>query len=261
MITRNRMTIRNSDSKNLFYSFQVDENDNKPQNICINCNQTINQLQEIKNTWLDNQEKFNFKIEAIEEAHFEDKIFECSQAEDDLNETEEGAIEYSEEFAIEVADEETLDDEDFEETIETPNFLIEKLQNIKERQRKTKASADQSEKAVKGKEIYQKLLQQCPECSKMIEKNRMEGHMNKHNNIRPYTCNEDGCGKSFYCKLLLRLHRKSIHTGQNITCQVCLKTFPSERSLYSHNLRHKNENRYNCEHCDKKFNNVSILKH
>lgn len=112
----------------------------------------------------------------------------------------------------------------------------------------------------RGRDIYQKLLQECELCSKMIEKNRMEGHMNKHNNIRPFHCEEDGCDKTFYCKLLLRLHRTSIHTGLQIACSICNKTFPSDRSLYAHKLRHRNEDRYNCTHCERKFNNSNSLK-
>jgi hypothetical protein len=110
----------------------------------------------------------------------------------------------------------------------------------------------------KGKEIYQKLLQKCLICGKMIEKNRMEGHINKHNNLRPYSCTE--CNKEFYCKQLLRLHKTSIHTNIKVKCEICDKLFPSARALYSHNLRHKNENRYVCSLCDKKFNNSNSLK-
>jgi len=88
----------------------------------------------------------------------------------------------------------------------------------------------------------------------------MDGHMNKHRNIRPYVCDMDDCGKAFYCKLLLRLHRKSIHTGQSIPCKFCNKTFTSNRSLYSHAMRHKNENRYHCTFCDRRFNNSNSLK-
>lgn len=110
----------------------------------------------------------------------------------------------------------------------------------------------------KGREIYQKLLQHCNICSKMIEKNRMEGHMNKHNNVRPYSCSE--CKKSFACRQLLRLHRTSIHTNIKVKCETCDKFFPSSRALYAHNLRHKNQDRYVCDLCDKKFNNSNSLK-
>lgn len=84
-----------------------------------------------------------------------------------------------------------------------------------------------------GRDVYQSLLQHCSECGKMIERNRIEGHLNKyHLGIRPFNC--DVCNKSFYCRLLLRLHKKSIHTGLTVQCEICLKTFPSARSLYTH---------------------------
>jgi uncharacterized Zn-finger protein len=94
----------------------------------------------------------------------------------------------------------------------------------------------------------------------MIEKNRLDGHINKHMNVRPYLCEEENCGKRFYCKLLFRLHKTSIHTGIQVVCDVCQKVFPSARSLYAHSLRHRNENRYNCDFCERKFNNNNSLK-
>lgn len=126
--------------------------------------------------------------------------------------------------------------------------------------RATRAKRSTGDGNLKGKDIYQKLLKKCEECGKLIEKNRMDGHMNKHRNIRPYICEVDGCGKTFYCKLLLRLHKTSIHTGQSVKCDVCDKDFPSDRSLYSHKLRHKNEDKYNCTYCERKFNNSNSLK-
>lgn len=110
----------------------------------------------------------------------------------------------------------------------------------------------------KGKETYQKLLQKCHICCKMVEKNRMEGHINKHNNLRPFACSE--CEKTFYCKQLLRLHKSSIHTNIKVKCEQCDKFFPSARALYAHTLRHKNQDRYICNMCDKKFNNSNSLK-
>lgn len=124
--------------------------------------------------------------------------------------------------------------------------------------RKITHARTEESSSIRGKEIYKRLLQSCTICGKMIEKNRMDGHINKHNNVRPYSCPE--CKKEFYCKQLLRLHRSSIHTNIKLKCDICDKFFPSSRALYAHTLRHKNENRYVCTLCDKKFNNANSLK-
>lgn len=249
--------------------------------MCSNCYDTLSQFNDTRNFWLENQQKF------LKQAD------DCSEDADEASEIEEEGEEALEEetdtqFLVEDGENQFDVDHDADGfKVETDGFKVEYIEEVeceesdqafvtddsqilksdenkrgtnRTKRPYTRKHSPMNDNKLKGKDLYQKLLKKCDECDKMIEKNRMEGHINKHRNIRPYTCEEDGCGKSFYCKLLFRLHRTSIHTGVTVDCDICHKTFPSDRSLYAHKLRHKNENRYNCIHCEKKFNNSNSLK-
>lgn len=201
-------------------------------------------------------EEENFLKDEILEEDFQALDSQFEVVDDDLIGEYEYPVEYIDEMEFndtEIATDDSQEELKDEDETEKPHHNKTSISRTK-----TKKVAEDTRE--KGKDIYQKLLKKCTECEKMVEKNRMDGHMNKHRGVRPYVCEVDDCDKTFYCKLLLRLHRTSIHTGQSVMCEVCNKTFPSERSLYSHNLRHKNENRYNCSHCDRKFNNSNSLK-
>lgn len=225
--------------------------------MCTICLTVLNRFNRNRSTWIENQTKFSDRVckdEDIEELSHE------------LSEEDLGALEdSSEEFAYPIEYIEELEFGENEEVVSGPGVCALEVsqEEVSEINDTSTKSMPKSKKlagsAYKGKEVYQKLLQKCPECSKRIEKNRLEGHLNKHRNIRPYVCEQPDCGKTFFCKLLLRLHRTSIHTNQIIECKICSKTFKSERSLYTHNLRHKNEDRYACTYCDKKFNNNNSL--
>lgn len=152
-----------------------------------------------------------------------------------------------------------------EEEIDPDSLLKTEDDNVfKKSKRKTKKNEitipATSHRKQSGKEIYQKLLSACEFCGKLIEKNRMEGHRNQHLGIRPYTCDENDCSKTFHCKHLLRLHKSSMHTGKQISCPICEKVFPSYRSLYAHKMRHENKDKFHCEQCNKKFNTRNSLK-
>lgn len=227
--------------------------------MCINCYDNLKTFNEYKKACIENQESFQnmaFKIERVEEVEElneepeEEDIIEYITDQEEIGEEDAVFMDSIEDLETEGLDFET---DDSEVVIAVENIIdgkkvkkTKKTSNNKPKKQGDKVHRD------KGKEIYQKLLQECNICMKMIEKNRMEGHLNKHQDIRPYTCPE--CQKSFYCRQLLRIHRKSIHTNMQITCDVCKKIFPSTRALYAHNLRHRNENRYECELCE--VNNI-----
>lgn len=232
--------------------------------MCINCYDNLKTFNEYKKSCLENQETFQnlaLKVE-IESEQVDEAIV---HDDDDEEMEEEDIIEYitdqdelnAEEIYMDSIETEELDFEtdDSEVVIAVENIIdgkkAKKPTTVKRLTNEKPKKSDDHIHRDKGKEIYQKLLQECTICMKMIEKNRMEGHINKHNEVRPYSCPE--CQKDFYCRQLLRLHRNSIHTNMRISCGVCQKTFPSTRALYAHNLRHKNENRYQCEMCEVNF--------
>jgi uncharacterized Zn-finger protein len=240
--------------------------------MCVNCYDCLKNFDKYKTRCIQNQDKFKVKfepsvfVEMVEEDNedgvgiADEIISENNSDQEELDEEiveyvdpEEGELKLDE--AIEFVEE--VDPENTSEALIAVEHIVDII-NGKHTSNKSTSYIDSNEENKKGKEIYQRLLQTCPYCSKKVEKNRMEGHMNKHNDVRPYSCDE--CKKTFYCKQLLRLHKTSIHTDQSLECPVCKKTFPSARSLYSHSLRHKNQDRYQCELCEKRFNNSNSLK-
>lgn len=216
--------------------------------MCITCYGRLKAFEDYRNKCIKNQSKF---VKTKQEIIAEDPV-----------EIEETYIEYIDEMD---EDQYMENDQEIYEKPETDSEVVEAVENIIEDETQEMhpveilspaksiviKTEDDNETPVdrsKGKEIYQRLLVQCELCQKMIEKNRIEGHMNKHNNIRPYGCSE--CQKKFYCRQLLRLHRTSIHTNISIKCETCEKCFPSQRALYAHSLRHKNQDKYECELCE-----------
>lgn len=211
--------------------------------MCVTCYGRLKAFESYRSKCIKNQEKFEITFKP------EDPV---SEIEDTCNDY----VEY-----IDDIDEEDHYTEDSQEIFEHPDpdeEVCEAVENILEdddgndiettTKPVIKIEKQSDEDRSKGKEIYRKLLMQCDLCLKMIEKNRMEGHINKHNGVRPFTCSE--CQKKFYCRQLLRLHRTSLHTNVRIKCDSCDKSFPSQRALYAHTLRHKNRDKYECELCE-----------
>lgn len=221
--------------------------------ICINCYDNLKTFHEYKKSCIENQETFKNLPLKIENDQEVEALMEEELEEEDIIEyiTDHEEIEEDDLF-LDSLETEVLD---YESNDSEVVFAVEHIiEDKKAKKPAKKINSDKPKKSDtplhrdKGKQLYQKLLQECSVCMKMVEKNRMEGHINKHNEIRPYSCPE--CQKEFYCRQLLRIHRKSIHTNTRIACEVCQKTFPSTRALYSHNLRHRNVDRYECELCE-----------
>lgn len=254
----------------LIRPFQIDLNDKKyPTALCPTCFDILDQFNETKCTWIVNQQKFVEKQQQI----VHESVTEVTEFDVDDDENIEGELKGEvDEQNYEMLDEESVNEYGFPEEYVEDQFVVavqfvEDLPSsppttspeAKKKVNRPKTTKSEESKEI-GKNTYQKLLKKCEECGKMIEKNRLDGHMNKHNNVKPYVCSEDECGKSFYCRLLYRLHKTSIHTGTLVTCDICDKQFPSQRSLYAHSLRHRNIDRYHCDYCERKFNNSNSLK-
>lgn len=230
----------------MFFKFD-DIDDKQSLMLCVTCYGRLKAFETYRNKCIQNQDKFRILknedpevvddesyVEYIDEEHYIEDTQEISEIiiKSDQTDTE----------VISVSFDNILEEES--EEMDTSTLEDEVLIMPAKQDGTKKISGERN----KGKELYQKLLQQCQECFKMVEKNRMEGHMNKHKNIRPFTCPE--CQKKFYCKQLLRLHRTSIHTNILLKCETCDKLFPSQRALYAHSLRHKNRDKYECELCE-----------
>uniref|UniRef100_A0A2M4CJ42 Putative c2h2-type zn-finger protein n=1 Tax=Anopheles darlingi TaxID=43151 RepID=A0A2M4CJ42_ANODA len=115
-------------------------------------------------------------------------------------------------------------------------------------------------KAMTGKALYQSLLMKCTICDKEIERNRMEGHINKHKGIRPYQCGTDGCTAAFHCKHARRLHIRCRHGNDTFPCDICGKVYKARRDLLGHKRETHGEPKFECDICHKKFTTRSRLK-
>jgi hypothetical protein len=202
--------------------------------MCQQCFSILNTFNEFKINSIESQNNFEQLLirQHEQQQQYDDEEYQIEALEND--DDDDGLIEYSNDYSQAVEDTEAetepesiLHQETCEEEILESNDFTQIEINTRKASRRCK-----SEKP-NGREIYQRLLQPCAQCGKIIEKNRMEGHVNKcHIKIRPFKC--EVCNKTFYCKLLLRLHKTSIHTGLEVECQICYKKFPSARSLYTH---------------------------
>ena len=106
---------------------------------------------------------------------------------------------------------------------------------------------------------------QCEECPTKFTlisswKNHLEKHA--HNDL---TC--ELCDKTFVSTERLNLHKKRVHSGENIKCELCEMTFSSKSVLNIHKKIHyqeissPTEKQYKCESCKKSFKlkkNLSI---
>uniref|UniRef100_A0A1Q3EYU9 Putative c2h2-type zn-finger protein n=1 Tax=Culex tarsalis TaxID=7177 RepID=A0A1Q3EYU9_CULTA len=112
------------------------------------------------------------------------------------------------------------------------------------------------------KEIYRSLLVKCEICGKSVERNRMEGHRNRHDDIRPYKCPAEDCGTNFHCKISLRLHYNNRHGEDEFACDLCSKVYNSRKTLYHHRRETHTEKQFGCDQCGLQFvSNARLKRH
>ncbi|XP_037044172.1 zinc finger and SCAN domain-containing protein 12-like [Bradysia coprophila] len=128
----------------------------------------------------------------------------------------------------------------------------------------------------------------CDVCGKLYGKYKLQHHMNKHNGLKPFECNEpnctskfsgphylsrhkrlchsvkpllycDVCGRGFKVKAGLENHR-SYHFDPKIPCKICQKLFRNKRALLNHMLVHSQDRKYKCETCGKAYQRNYTLR-
>jgi len=129
----------------------------------------------------------------------------------------------------------------------------------------------------------------CPLCGKSFKKSfQLENHRRIHSGDRPFVCHT--CGKAFNQEATLRTHLR-IHSGSKphackecgesfvtsfalmshlqwkhnagvrpFLCSFCCKAFPTKQALSKHETIHKQEKKYCCRLCDKRFSRPDHLK-
>lgn len=129
-------------------------------------------------------------------------------------------------------------------------------------------------------------LMQCPLCEfTSTNQSRIDAHMRKHSDIRPFKCTQcdhasktvhclkahmlthtdlkthecPECGKKFKKPDELKTHMY-IHTGAwPCECAVCGAKFASESALVVHSRKHTGERPYPCELCDHRSRSKALL--
>ncbi|XP_038107617.1 zinc finger protein 14 [Culex quinquefasciatus] len=127
----------------------------------------------------------------------------------------------------------------------------------REKRKQTISRKDRDEK-----EIYRSLLLECEICGKSVERNRMEGHRNRHEGLRPYKCPALDCGTEFHCKISLRLHYNNRHSTDEFACDLCSKVYNSRKTLYHHKRETHAEKQFKCDQCGLQFvSNARLNRH
>ncbi|CAK1599535.1 unnamed protein product [Parnassius mnemosyne] len=92
----------------------------------------------------------------------------------------------------------------------------------------------------------------CSICKKLLKsKPSYQAHMQRHNNIHNYSCED--CGRTFVTCSELINHKKKHNVVKKIECQLCGYKTHAKKNLNIHLKRHAGEKSFKCELCDLSF--------
>ncbi|EEB12637.1 zinc finger protein, putative [Pediculus humanus corporis] len=102
----------------------------------------------------------------------------------------------------------------------------------------------------------------CPHCGKQFfEEKNYNRHLLTHEGIKPYSCDIQGCEKSFYTFFELNRHKKYHNNTRDFVCPHCAKSFHEANHLTVHVRIHTGERPYTCPHCKRGFITRTRCKH
>lgn len=110
------------------------------------------------------------------------------------------------------------------------------------------------------------LLKKCYHCDKVFaNRSGRLYHMQQVHLLtkKKFKCNSDDCNLEFNTRQTLENHVKNKHqTSRQFECDECLKTYKTYSALYNHKIYHKNDKKFCCKMCDKKFMfNFLLINH
>uniref|UniRef100_A0A182TZ52 Protein krueppel n=1 Tax=Anopheles melas TaxID=34690 RepID=A0A182TZ52_9DIPT len=135
---------------------------------------------------------------------------------------------------------------------------------------------------------YKRAKVTCHICGKQYDSWKLQTHLNEHENIRPYVCDQEGCSSTFAGLVLLNRHKKlwhtdyfyavcnvcgkkcktqgiykthlSYHEEPKLPCTVCGKLMRNKRAIWKHMKTHSNDRKHVCGVCNKRFTIAYTLR-
>uniref|UniRef100_A0A182PV87 C2H2-type domain-containing protein n=1 Tax=Anopheles epiroticus TaxID=199890 RepID=A0A182PV87_9DIPT len=105
------------------------------------------------------------------------------------------------------------------------------------------------------KKAYKRAKVTCHICGKQYDSWKLQTHLNEHENIRPYVCDQEGCSSTFAGLVLLNRHKKLWHTDYYYAvCNVCGKKCKTQ-GIYKTHLSYHEEPKLPCTVCGKLMRN------
>uniref|UniRef100_A0A182N8F1 Uncharacterized protein n=1 Tax=Anopheles dirus TaxID=7168 RepID=A0A182N8F1_9DIPT len=117
------------------------------------------------------------------------------------------------------------------------------------------SASSQTERPAVRKKSYQRSKVACHICGKQYDSWKLQTHLNEHENIRPYACDQPGCSSTFTGLVLLNRHKKLWHTDYfYAACGVCGKRCKTQ-GIYKTHLTYHEEPKLPCTVCGKLMRN------
>ncbi|KAF6213290.1 hypothetical protein GE061_011008 [Apolygus lucorum] len=94
----------------------------------------------------------------------------------------------------------------------------------------------------------------CPICNLTFVDTSLRAHMKQHGTVKQFGCIV--CGKKFYTKWNLHLHRwtHASRMSKPYKCTLCKSAFVRQSDLQAHIRAHFNSKPFTCNHCGMQFN-------
>jgi len=100
----------------------------------------------------------------------------------------------------------------------------------------------------------------CDQCGqKFPSRWALHTHLHSHAGVRPFQCDEPGCGFAFTQKSNLTSHTRGHHGERKHVCDRCDKRFARRDGLLAHSRIHTGTAPFSCDHCGLQFKQKGTL--